>query len=148
MLNPDFKDMLSSLKGAGVDFIVVGAFALASHGRLRATGDIDIFLRNTPNNAMRVMAALQNFGARLDAISAADFTYADTVVQIGVEPRRIDLMTQIDGVSFDNAWKNKVSVTIGDLEVFVLSKTDLLTNKRSTNRDKDRGDIAWLIEHS
>ncbi|MBK9214482.1 MAG: nucleotidyltransferase [Chloracidobacterium sp.] len=148
MLNPDFRDILWSLKNAAVDFIVVGAFALASHGRPRATGDIDIFLRNSPDNAERIMAALRDFGAPLDKISVEDFTSRDNVVQLGLEPRRIDLMTRISGVSFDEAWKNKVAVAIGDLEVFVLSKSDLLANKKAADRDKDSGDIAWLTENS
>lgn len=148
MLNPDFKDILSSLNHAGADFIVVGAFALASHGRPRATGDIDIFLRNTPDNAERIMKALRDFGAPLAEISVEDFTSNDNVVQLGVEPRRIDLMTRISGVSFEDAWKNKVAVSIGDLEVFVLSKSDLIANKRAANRDKDSSDIAWLTENS
>ena len=147
MLNPDFRDILSSLNDAGVDFIIVGAFALASHGRPRATGDIDILLRNSPDNAERIMTALRDFGAPLESISADDFTSHDNVVQLGIEPRRIDLMTHIDGVSFDDAWKNKVAVAIGDLEVFVLSKGDLLANKRAANRDKDSSDIAWLTEN-
>lgn len=144
MLNQDFRDILSSLNRAKAEFIVVGAFALASHGRPRATGDIDIFLRNSQDNAERVMTALRDFGAPLANLSLEDFTSHDNVVQIGVEPRRIDLMTRISGVSFDDAWKNKVAVQIGDLEVFVLSKNDLLKNKRATDREKDRGDIAWL----
>lgn len=94
------------------------------------------------------MTALRDFGAPLENISTEDFTSGDNVVQIGVEPRRIDLMTRISGVSFDDAWKNKVTVAIGDLEVFVLSKSDLLANKKAANRDKDSSDIAWLTENS
>lgn len=94
------------------------------------------------------MAALRDFGAPLDKISVEDFTSRDNVVQLGLEPRRIDLMTRISGVSFDEAWKNKVAVAIGDLEVFVLSKSDLLANKKAADRDKDSGDIAWLTENS
>ncbi|MFT3743405.1 MAG: nucleotidyltransferase [Pyrinomonadaceae bacterium] len=147
MLNPDFRDILLSLNRAKVDFIIVGAFALSSHGRPRATGDIDIFLRNTSENADRVIEALRDFGAPLTNISSADFTSDDNVVQIGVEPRRIDLMTQISGVTFDEAWVNKLLVKIEDLEVFVLSRQDLLRNKSATNRSKDKGDIAWLMEN-
>lgn len=148
MLNPDFRDILLSLKRAEVEFIVVGAFALASHGRPRATGDIDIFLRNSSNNAERVMKALREFGAPLENISTEDFTSGDNVVQLGVEPRRIDLMTRISGVSFEEAWKNKIAVVVGDLEIFVLSKNDLLVNKKAAKRDKDSGDIIWLTENS
>lgn len=147
MLNPDFRDILLSLNRAKVDFIIVGAFALSSHGRPRATGDIDIFLRNSAENADRVIDALRDFGAPLDNISAEDFTSNDNVVQIGVEPRRIDLMTRISGVTFDEAWENRLLVSIDDLDVFVLSRADLLKNKSAADRGKDKGDIAWLMDN-
>lgn len=147
MLNPDFRDILSSLNRAKVDFIIVGAFALSSHGRPRATGDIDIFLRNSTENAERVIEALRDFGAPLDGISSEDFTSDDNVVQIGVEPRRIDLMTRISGVSFDEAWDNKLPVSIDGLDIFVLSKSDLLKNKSAADRGKDKGDIEWLKDN-
>lgn len=90
---------------------------------------------------------MRDFGAPLDKISVGDFTSEDNVVQIGVEPRRIDLMTRISGVTFDEAWKNKLLVSIEDLEVFVLSRSDLLKNKSTADRSKDKGDIAWLTEN-
>ena len=144
MLNPDFKDMLSCLKDAEVEFVIVGAYALAAHGFPRATGDIDIWVRNSSENAQKIMSALKKFGAPTSNISEEDFTSPDMVVQIGVEPCRIDLLTRISGVEFDAAWGNKVSITIDDLEIYVLSKADLLKNKSATGRDKDQGDIAWL----
>ena len=144
MLNPDFRDMLSCLRDEEAEFIIVGAYALAAHGLPRATGDIDIWVRNSPDNAPKVLRALVRFGAPTSNLSEADFTSPDTVVQIGVEPCRIDLLTSISGVEFDAAWKNKVTVSVDDLELHVLSKADLLKNKLSTGRDKDRSDIAWL----
>ncbi len=144
MLNPDFKDMLSCLKDEGVDFIVVGAYALAAHGFPRATGDIDIWVGSSADNARKVMAALMKFGAPTSDISEEDFSSPNMVVQIGVEPCRIDLLTNISGVEFDEAWGHKVGITVDDLEVYVLSKSDLLKNKLASGRDKDRGDIAWL----
>lgn len=144
MLNPDFRDMLSSLNEAEVEFLVVGAYALSAHGLNRATGDIDIFLRNSPQNAQKVMQALKNFGAPLMNISEEDFTSDDIVVQLGVEPSRIDLITRISGLSYEQAWDNKVPVTVSDLDFFVLAKSDLLINKTAADRDKDKGDIAWL----
>ncbi len=144
MLNPDFRDILSYLKSEEVEFIVVGAYALATHGYPRATGDIDIWVRNDPSNARKIIQALQKFGAPLSNLSEKDFTAPDVIVQIGVEPCRIDLMTGIDGVEFDNAWRNKVKVLIDDLEINVLSRADLLQNKMAADRDKDQGDIAWL----
>lgn len=144
MLNRDFKDMLLCLKDKEVEFIIVGAYALAAHGFPRATGDIDIWVRNSSANAQKIMQALMKFGAPLSNLSEGDFTAPEMVVQIGVEPCRIDLLTSISGVEFEEAWENKVGITIDDLEIYVLSKTDLLKNKLATGRDKDRGDIAWL----
>lgn len=144
MLNPDFREMLSCLRDEGVEFIVVGAYALAAHGLPRATGDIDIWVRNSLENARRVMSALSKFGAPMSELSDDDFTSADRVVQFGVEPCRIDLLTGIDGVEFEEAWENKVGVMVDGLEIHVLSRDDLLKNKRAAGREKDRGDIAWL----
>lgn len=144
MLNPDFRDMLSCLKGEEVEFIIVGAYALAAHGLPRATGDIDIWVRNSPVNAQRTLRALAKFGAPVSDFSEDDFVTPDTIFRLGVEPSRIDLLTGIDGVEFDEAWENKTHVRIDGLEIYVLSKADLLRNKRAANGDKDRGDIAWL----
>lgn len=144
MLNPDFKDILSCLKNEGVEFIVVGAYALATHGFPRATGDIDIWVRNNPENARKTFQALVTFGAPLSNLSENELTAPDLIIQIGVEPCRIDLMTGIDGLQFDDAWKNRVKVMVDDLEIDVLSRADLLTNKLAAGRDQDQGDIAWL----
>ena len=144
MLNPDFKEMLSCLKDEEVDFLIVGAYALAAHGFPRATGDLDIWVRNSSENAQKVMQAVTRFGAPVSQFSIDDFTAPDTIVQLGVEPCRIDLLTGIDGVSFDEAWQGKVKITISDLEIDVLSKEHLLKNKLAAGRDKDQGDINWL----
>ncbi len=144
MLNPDYKDMLSCLIEEDVDFLIVGAYALAVHGFPRATGDIDIWVHNSQSNAERVVRALERFGAPTSALTVEDFTSPDIVIQIGVEPSRIDLLTKISGVEFEIAWTNKTKIKIDGLDVFVLSKENLLTNKRSTGRPKDVGDIAWL----
>jgi Nucleotidyl transferase of unknown function (DUF2204) len=144
MLNPDFKEMLSCLKDDEVDFIIVGAYALAAHGFPRATGDMDVWVRNSLENAQKIMRALIKFGAPVSNLSENDFIAPDLIVQLGVEPCRIDLLTGIDGVEFDEAWQNKVRISIDDLEIDVLSKEDLLKNKLATGRDKDRGDIVWL----
>jgi Nucleotidyl transferase of unknown function (DUF2204) len=144
MLNPDFRDMLSCLRGAGVEFIVVGAYALAAHGRPRATGGIDIWVKSSPENAQKVISALEEFGAPLSNLSAEDFTAPDLIVQLGIEPCRIDLLTGVDGLDFDDAWRNKLAITLEGLEVFILSRGDLLKNKIAAGRAKDQGDIAWL----
>src|ERR1041385_439372 len=144
MLNPDFNDMLSCLKDEKVEFLIVGAYALAAHGFPRATGDLDIWVRNDPENAQSIMRALSKFGAPARELSAEDLTSKDLIVQFGVEPCRIDLLTGITGVEFEEAWRNRVSIKIDNLEIFILSKKDLLTNKVATGRDKDQGDIVWL----
>lgn len=144
MLNPDFRDMLSCLKDEGVDFIVVGAYALAAHGLTRATGDIDVWLRMSPDNARKVLRALAKFGAPTSDLSEEDFTTPATVLQLGIAPGRIDLLTAIDGVEFDEAARDKVKIDVDGVEVFVLSKRALLKNKLAAGRDKDFSDIAWL----
>jgi len=144
MLNPDFRDMLSCLINEDAEFIVVGAYALAAHGFPRATGDIDIWVGSSPDNARRIMRAITRFGAPVTDISEEDFLSPDTVIQLGVEPCRIDVLTSIDGVEFGEAWKRRVSINVADLEIHVLSKADLLKNKLATGRDKDQGDIVWL----
>lgn len=144
MLNPDFRDILSCLKNEGVEFIVVGAYALAAHGLPRATGDIDIWVKNSPDNSQRIIRALMKFGAPMSNLSEEDFISPGMIVQIGVEPCRIDLLTSIDGVEFSVAWKNKVTINIDDLKLHILSKADLLRNKLAVGRDKDQSDIAWL----
>jgi hypothetical protein len=144
MLNQDFRDILWSLNAEKAEFLVVGAYALAAHGFTRATGDIDIWIRRSPENAQRVLSALRSFGAPVGELSEADLTSSDLVFQMGVEPGRIDLLTRITGVEFDDAWIRKVVIAIDDIEIFVLSKSDLLTNKLATGREKDLGDVAWL----
>jgi hypothetical protein len=140
--------MLSCLRDEKVKFIVVGAYALAAHGFPRATGDIDIWVKSEAGNATKIMRALAKFGAPIAELSEDDFTARDRIIQIGVEPCRIDILTGIDGVEFDEAWQKKVSISISEMEIHVLSIEDLLKNKLATHRDKDRGDIAWLQKNA
>lgn len=145
-MNRDFVEMLSALSAAGVDFIVVGAHALAAHGAPRATGDLDIWVRPSRDNAERTIHALAVFGAPLSDLVVDDLTRTDTVFQMGLPPSRIDILAGITGVSFEDAWPRRVMVTVGGLEVPVLSKEDFITNKRLVNRPKDRADLALLEE--
>src|SRR4051812_9003047 len=147
MLNRDFKDILLCLKNEGAEFIIVGAYALAAHGHPRATGDIDIWVRSSAENAQKVLRALSAFGAPVSDLTEQDFTSPNMIVQFGVEPCRIDILTSIDGVEFDEAWINKLRVIVDDLEVEILSKPDLLRNKLASGRDKDQSDISWLQKH-
>lgn len=144
MLNQDYRDMLSLLLENKVEFLVVGAYALAAHGFPRATGDIDIFVRPLPVNAQRTYAALIAFGAPLDRISPSDFEVPGMIVQIGVQPRRIDLITQIDGLTFNEAEQDKMIVEIDGLLIPFISKHKLIINKMATGREKDRLDVNTL----
>ncbi|MFZ4629865.1 MAG: DUF6036 family nucleotidyltransferase [Blastocatellia bacterium] len=144
MLNPDFKDMLLCLQEEKVEFLLVGAYAIAAHGNPRATGDLDLWIKPDPDNGRRVIRALQAFSAPTSGLSVDDFVKDDTIVQIGVVPCRIDLITGIEAVRFDEAWENRVTASVDGLTLFVISKADMLKNKLALNRDKDKSDIAWL----
>ena len=143
-MNRDFVEMLSALCAAGAEFLVVGAHALAAHGAPRATGDLDIWVRPTPANAERVLAALRSFGAPVIDLTTADLTGADTVFQIGLPPSRIDLLSGISGVTFDQAWANRITVTIENLTVPVIGREDFIRNKRAAGREKDLSDLTLL----
>jgi len=144
MLNPDFSDMLSAFTGESVEYLVVGAYALAAHGVPRATGDLDFWIRPTPENASRVLRALAAFGAPTADLALDDLTTPDLVFQIGVEPNRIDILTSIDGVTFDEARATMVLARIDGLEVPVLGREALIRNKRAVGRPKDLADVAQL----
>lgn len=109
-LNPDFRDMLSALSAAGAEYLVVGAYALAAHGYPRATGDLDIWVNPTEQNAPRVWEGMRQFHAPMSQLSLADLSTPDNVIQIGVAPCRIDILTAIDGVQFDEAWPNRKEI--------------------------------------
>ena len=144
MLNPDFRDILSAFSEENVEYLLVGAYALAAHGQVRATGDIDLWVRNSEDNALRIMSALASFGAPLHQIEARDFETPGTVFQIGVAPRRVDILTSIDAVQFEEAWPAREEVEVAGLKVPVIGRHHLLRNKRATGRPKDLADAAWL----
>lgn len=144
MLNPDFKDMLSVFDEEKVEFLVVGAYAMAAHGVPRATGDLDFWIRPSKENAERVIRALTRFGAPMDEIAVEDFVTPDLVLQIGVEPNRVDLLTSIDGVEFDEAWKNRITAQVGGKAVPVLGLSDLIRNKEAVGRLRDLADVEEL----
>lgn len=146
MLNPDFRDMLSAFAAEDVEFLVVGAYALAAHGVPRATGDLDLWIRPATENADRVLRALREFGAPTTELTREDLVSPDVVFQIGVEPRRIDILTSIDGVEFDAAWADRERIEVDDLELPVLGRRDLITNKRALSRPQDLADVARLEE--
>ncbi len=145
-MNCDFAEMLSALSEAGAEFLIVGAHALAAHGAPRATGDLDIWVSPTPANARRVMRALTAFGAPLYDLTLDDLTRSDTVFQIGVPPSRVDILTGVSGVQFDDAWPRRLALEVEGAAVSVISREDFIRNKRATGRPKDLVDIEAL-EH-
>jgi hypothetical protein len=145
-MNRDFVEMLSALAEAQAEFLVVGAHALAAHGVPRATGDLDIWVRPESKNADRVLAALEAFGAPQFDLTREDLLRPGTVFQIGVAPSRIDILTSISGVSFEQAWPNRITVPIESLSVPVLGKDDFIANKRAVGRPRDLSDLDLLEE--
>jgi len=138
--------MLSALNDSGAEYLVVGAHALAAYGPPRATGDFDIWVRPTEENAELVWAALEKFGAPRRRLKKTDLHTPDNVYQIGVAPNRIDILTSITGVEFDEAWRNRKQMQINGISVAVIGRDQLLKNKRATGRAKDLADVAWLEE--
>jgi hypothetical protein len=147
-MNEDFRDLLRALLEAGARFLVVGAHAMAVHGVPRATGDLDVWIAVDPDNADRVTKALARFGAPLSAmgISRADFLREDQVVQIGIPPRRIDVLTSISGVRFEDAWAGRATQDVAGTAVPFLGRDALIRNKRASARTKDLADLEALGE--
>jgi len=143
-MNQDFVDLLASFLRADVRFLVVGAYALAVHARPRATGDLDVWVEPTAANATRVMAALGEFGAPLQELSEKDFGTEGLVFQMGVAPRRIDILTTLTGLSFDEAWQGHVTHEFGGVLVPFLGRDALIKNKRATGRPQDLADLGYL----
>lgn len=145
-MNRDFAAMLNALSAEGVEMLVVGAYAVAAHGLPCATGDIDIWVRPSSENAARVWRALERFGAPRSRLTQETFTEPDVVYQIGLPPNRIDLLTGIDGVEFTEAWTDRIETTIDGVTVSLISRKHLLANKRATGRPQDLADVARLEE--
>jgi hypothetical protein len=144
-VNTDFNELIAEFTAHHVEFLVVGAHALAAHGHVRATKDLDVWVRPSVDNAARVLTALQSFGAPLHDLTAEDLATPGVVFQIGVEPIRIDILTAIDGMNFDDAWSGRVLSEFGAQPVFVLSREHLITNKRASGRLQDLADVERLL---
>ncbi len=144
MLIPDFKDMLSELLVSEIDFLLVGAYAMAAHGFPRSTGDIDIWVRADSETGPKTFDAIRRFGAPMHDLRIEDLSTPGFVFQIGVPPIRIDILTMVSGLEFDSAWQKKMVVKWDGLEIFVVSLEDLVLNKRSTGRAKDTADVERL----
>ncbi len=145
-LNADFLDLLREFGDAGAEFLIVGAHALAVNGVPRSTGDLDVLVRPTATNAARVYAALERFGAPLSqhSMTVADLAREGTVYQMGLPPSRIDVLTSITAVSFDEAWAGRRQVDVQGRSVAFLGREALLKNKRATGRPKDLADVHAL----
>jgi hypothetical protein len=140
----DWRKFVELLNSNGIEYLIVGALALAYHGFPRYTGDFDVLIRNTPDNARRLESALASFGLGSLGLKAADFTRSYQVVQIGVRPYRIDILTSISGVSFEEAWASRVQGNLAGVPVSFIGREALTRNKRSSRRLKDRADLELL----
>jgi hypothetical protein len=141
---PDFVDLLRAFAAADVRYLVVGAYALGLHGRPRATGDLDVWIDANPENAVRVMVALASFGAPLDDVTADDFSREGITYQIGLPPLRIDVLTQLTGLSFEEAWPDRLRRLVDDIDVDFIGRDAFVRNKRATGRLKDLADVEDL----
>ena len=147
MLNKDYKDILQSFIKNDVKFLVVGAYAMGAYGYPRATGDIDIWVETSEENSAHILEALNEFGAPTDGVDTDTFSEKGIVFQIGVPPRRIDILTEIDGVEFEEAYSQKEDIDLDGLQVSFISMIDLIKNKEATGRDKDRLDVKNLKQN-
>ncbi|NOT00431.1 MAG: hypothetical protein HOP29_07360 [Phycisphaerales bacterium] len=145
-MNPDFRDLLAEFNAQRVDFIIVGAHAVAAHGHVRATNDFDVWIRPDAVNASRVLRALGAFGAPLHGLSVTDLSQPGLIFQIGVPPLRIDILTAIDGVEFEDAWPARVPMSFAGQPATVLSRDHLIKNKRASARSQDLADIERLLD--
>jgi len=143
MLNRDFKEFAELLNAEGVEYLVVGGYALAAHGHPRYTGDIDFWVRPSGDNVTRLLTVLRRFGFESLGLKAADFE-PDSVIQLGQPPRRIDLLTAIDGVEFDACWARREQVTVDGVVLPIIGLEDFAANKRSSGRLKDLADLESL----
>ncbi len=144
-LNRDFNEFIAYFVARDVRFLIVGGYALAAHGHPRYTKDLDVWVRVDVENAERIIRALDDFGFGSLGLTRADFVEDDVVVQLGREPHRIDLLTFISGVEFDDAWEHRVKVDLGGVSVPVIGRTELRRNKLATGRLRDLADAEELM---
>ena len=143
-IQQDFKELLALLEENGVEYMIVGGYAVAFHGFPRFTKDIDIFFNAYPDNIEKVVKALEGFGFSRKELDKALFSASGNIVTFGVAPVRVDFLNQIDGVEFTEAKKNLIRGKYGNIEVSFIGKSDLIKNKKSTSRSKDKADVEEL----
>lgn len=144
MLSKDFKEFVTLLNAHAVEYLIVGGYAVALHGRPRNTGDLDVWLNPAPDNSNRLMRALGDFGFGDLGLASEDFSLPDQVVQLGYPPFRIDLLTGIDGVAFADAWPRRECVTHDGILLNFIGLDDLKANKRASGRPRDLDDLENL----
>lgn len=147
-ISSDFRDLLTLLNECEVRYLIVGGYALAAHGFPRNTKDIDVFYEASPDNAARLMTALERFGFGEVGLSVQDFNRCGQIVQLGFPPDRIDLISTISGVEFAEAWNNRIRVTLDGVEMPIISRSDFLRNKRASGRLTDLADAERLGEQT
>jgi hypothetical protein len=145
-LSNDWREFLELLNSRGVDYVIVGAHSLAFHARPRYTGDLDILVRATHENAVKIVDLLNQFGFSDTGFKESDFTESEQLIQLGRPPNRIDLLTSISGVPSDEAFATRMSAELDGIPVFVLSKDALIRNKRAVGRPQDLADLDTLKE--
>jgi hypothetical protein len=144
MMPPDLKELLRAFNDHAVKYLIVGGYAFGVHAEPRATKDLDIFIRADKENSNAVVRALAQYGAPLGGLSPSDFMDG-TTFQIGQPPTRIDILQQIDGITFDEAWENRVEGLIdGEIRTAIISRDDLIRNKLATGREQDMLDVKTL----
>jgi len=144
MMPKDLKDLLRAFNENGVRYLVVGGYAFGVHAEPRATKDLDLLIRSDEANSAAIYRALTQYGAPLDGLSPQDFMDGSTF-QIGQPPARVDILQRIDGLTFDEAWQNRIDGLIdGEVEIHVISKDDLIRNKLATGREQDVLDVKKL----
>lgn len=144
MFSQDFKEFIELLIKNKAEYLIVGGYAVGIHGHPRYTGDLDIWLNPTPANADLILKSVNEFGFSSFNLSQADFTKPGNVIQLGYPPLRIDLLTEIDGVTFEECFKNRKEVVIEELKVNFIGYNDLLKNKKESGRPGDIDDIDNL----
>ncbi len=143
-LTPEYKEIIELFNKYNVKFLVVGAYAMSAFGYSRSTYDIDLYIEKSDDNAINIVTALEDFGIGFE-VNKKDFIEDNSIIQIGVAPIRIDILTDIDGVMFEDVYKNKILHDFGDVEAFIISIDDIIKNKKSTNRLKDKIDVEELM---
>jgi hypothetical protein len=145
-IQKDFRELLALFNKHNVEYMIVGGYALAFYGSPRYTGDLDIYVRHDALNAQRIVAALNDFGFGSVGLTTEDFEKPNHVIQLGVPPIRIDIINSLSGISWDDAYDNRVKGTYGDIHVYYIGREQFISNKRAIGRKKDLADIEAIGE--